>query len=199
VCLFLGEYTARKGFAHSATNNLIINFKKPLDRKGKPEWPHKARNIRKAANALYKAFGNADLRSYTFVPVPPSKARTDPLYDDRMMVMLGIVSELFYQNRGYHLDIRELVEQTQSTAAAHDADVRPEPSDLTALYEIQQGMVPDAQDRIVICDDVLTTGCHFRAMEMVILEVIPNATIRGMFLARREPEAIDFSDFDFDL
>ena len=44
----------------------------------------------------------------------------------------------------------------------------------------------------------LTTGCHFRAMEMVILKAMPETTIRGMFLVRREPEAIDFSDFDFD-
>ena len=35
-------------------------------------------------------------------------------------------------------------------------------------------------------------------MEMVILKAMPEATIRGMFLARREPEAIDFRDFDFD-
>ena len=113
--------------------------------------------------------------------------------------MLGIVSELFYQNRGYRLDVREMDEQTQSTAAAHDTDTRPEPAGLVKLYEIQQFMVSEAQDRIVICDDVLTTGCHFRAMEMVILAAISSATIRGMFLARRKPETVDFSDFYFDL
>ena len=199
VCLFLGEYTARRGFAHSATNNLIINFKKPMDRRDRPEWPHKARNIRIAAMALYKAFGNADLRPYTFVPVPPSKARTDPMYDDRLMTMLTTVSHLIHQHRGYHLDVRELVEQTQSTAAAHDADSRPEPANLSALYEVQHELLADAKDRIVICDDVLTTGCHFRAMEMVILEAIPKAMIRGMFLARRVPEAIDFSEIELEL
>jgi hypothetical protein len=29
-CYFLGEYTARKGFAFSATNRLILNFKKTM-------------------------------------------------------------------------------------------------------------------------------------------------------------------------
>ncbi|MCY4302004.1 MAG: hypothetical protein OXC68_09775 [Aestuariivita sp.] len=195
--MFLGEYNARKGFSHSATNNLIINFKKPLERKDRSEWRHKLRNIKIAANALYNAFGNADLRSYTFVPVPPSKARANPLYDDRMMVMLGTLSKLFYQNRGYHLDVREMVKQTRNTVAAHETDTRPEPAALVALYEIQQCMVSAAQDRIVICDDVLTTGCHFRAMEIVIMAAIPNATIYGMFLARRVPETIDFQLFRF--
>ena len=31
-CFFLGEYTARHGYAYSPTNNLILNFKKTLDR-----------------------------------------------------------------------------------------------------------------------------------------------------------------------
>jgi len=30
-CLFFGDYSARKGFAHSATNNLILNFKKAIE------------------------------------------------------------------------------------------------------------------------------------------------------------------------
>ena len=33
ACYFIGEYTARLGFTYSATNNLILNFKKPMDRR----------------------------------------------------------------------------------------------------------------------------------------------------------------------
>ena len=36
-CYFIGEYTARKGFAYSASNNLLLNFKKGMDRRGRPE------------------------------------------------------------------------------------------------------------------------------------------------------------------
>jgi hypothetical protein len=35
-CYFIGEYTARRGFAFSSTNNLILNFKKPMDRRNRP-------------------------------------------------------------------------------------------------------------------------------------------------------------------
>ena len=35
-CYFLGEYTARKGFAFSATNQLILNFKKAMNKRNSP-------------------------------------------------------------------------------------------------------------------------------------------------------------------
>ena len=34
ACCFIGEYTARKGYAYSATNQPILNFKKTMDRRG---------------------------------------------------------------------------------------------------------------------------------------------------------------------
>lgn len=33
ACYFLGEYTARKGYAFSPTNQLVLNFKKSLDKR----------------------------------------------------------------------------------------------------------------------------------------------------------------------
>lgn len=193
ACFFLGEYTARKGFSHSATNNLIINFKKPLDRKGKPEWRFKAAKIAEAAKAMHSALKGYDLRSTTFVPVPPSKHRDDPLYDDRMMAMMGQLSGLFLASNGYSLDIKELVSQRRSTAAAHDGDARPRPEDLVGIYDVDLGLLPNASGSIVICDDVLTTGSHYRAMCDVLRRHLPQATFAGLFLARRAPEANDFA------
>lgn len=189
-CFFLGEYTARRGFSHSATNNLIINFKKPMDRQGRPEWPHKARNIRKAAAALHKAFGNSDLRRYTFVPIPPSKSRVDPMYDNRMMEMLTHLRAHVRRLQGYDIDIRELVSQAQSTTAAHDTDIRPTLAELVALYQIERSELSGVREALLICDDVLTTGCHFRAMEHVLSVALPGRPCYGVFLARRVPEAM---------
>ncbi len=36
-CYFIGGYNARKGYAYSATNRLVVNFKKTMDRRGRPE------------------------------------------------------------------------------------------------------------------------------------------------------------------
>ena len=88
VCYFLGEYTARKGFAFSATNQLIFNLKKGMERQGRPEWPHKARTTQRVAEALRTALNDRARQTMTFVPVPLSKAKTDPLYDDRLVQVL---------------------------------------------------------------------------------------------------------------
>ena len=46
--------------------------------------------VRRAATAFRNALGAAPA-AMTLVPVPPSKARTDPLYDDRVARMLPII------------------------------------------------------------------------------------------------------------
>src|SRR5450432_2571702 len=77
-CYFMGEYSARKGYAFSATNNLVLNFKKSVATRGRPEWQHKERAITTAAEAFRGAL-NADwLNVATLVPMPPSKAKGDP-------------------------------------------------------------------------------------------------------------------------
>ncbi|MYG04622.1 MAG: hypothetical protein F4173_20800 [Acidobacteriia bacterium] len=80
-CYFLGEYTAGRGYSYSQTNQLILNFKKSLDRQGKPEWHYKQSALLQAAASFRRALGK-DPPAHVFVPMPPSKARGDPLHDD---------------------------------------------------------------------------------------------------------------------
>ncbi len=40
VCFFIGEFTAKKGYQHSVTNQLIFNFKKPMNRQAYREWKY---------------------------------------------------------------------------------------------------------------------------------------------------------------
>ena len=78
VCYFLGEYTAKQGYAFSKTNDLISNFKKPLSTWGTPQWRWKAWAIEYAAGAFRAALFNRDLDTITFVPIPPSRAKGGP-------------------------------------------------------------------------------------------------------------------------
>ena len=48
-CLYLGEYTAKKGYQFSDTNQLIFNLKKPMDRRGQPGWSYKRSAVEKRA------------------------------------------------------------------------------------------------------------------------------------------------------
>ena len=180
VCYFVGEYTARKGFAYSATNRLIWNFKKTMDRRDLPEWRYKNSAIRTAALAFRRALPAEALEQLTFVPVPPSKAKGDPLYDDRLTKMLRAIRP--------HppLDIREIVEQTQSTEAVHGHELRPTPRMIEGLYRTDQTLVAPEPAAIAVVDDVLTTGAHFRAVRNALSPIFPGVRIIGLFIARVE-------------
>ena len=188
-CLFFGDYSARKGFAHSATNGLIANFKRPVKYKGTPSWKYKVSTI----NAVAHAFSvniNSAFESLTLVPVPPSKLKTDPEYDDRMMDMLRAVRA----PKGLVLDVRELVVQTKPMPAAHDSSNRPPPVEWEEVYAIDEALVQQVPIWIGIIDDLLVTGCRFRAMSNILRNRFPEARITGLFIARRVPEAIDISE-----
>lgn len=192
-CFFLGEYTARKGYAYSETNSLILNLKKPMDRRGRPEWVHKRRAILTAAKALRNAIHDDWLRTATFVPIPPSKAKADPMHDDRITAMIARI------DTANPVDCRELIVQSASTAAAHESDDRPGPGDIEALYTIDEALAAPPPTKIMIVDDVLTTGSHFKAAQAVLAARFPGIPIVGCFVARRVPEAIDIEEFFGDI
>jgi hypothetical protein len=189
-CLFFGEYSARKGWAHSATNQLILNFKIPANFRGTNRWPHKQRAIQTVSKLFSTAIG-ARFSELTLVPVPPSKLRTDPGYDDRMMDMLrGLKAP-----SGGTVDLREMVVQTEPMSAAHESASRPPPEEWEKVYAIDKGLSGPDPAWIAIMDDLLVTGCRFRAMSNILKHRFPSARITGLFIARRIPEAIDLSEF----
>jgi hypothetical protein len=188
-CLFFGEYSARKGFAHSVTNSLIANFKKPVRYRDTPGWKYKARDINAVARAFSSNIGSA-FSSLVLVPVPPSKLKSDPEYDDRMMDMLRALRA----PAGLTPDFRELVVQTRPMPAAHDSANRPPPAEWERVYAIDESLTHGVANWIGIIDDLLVTGCRFRAMSNILRRRFPSARITGLFIARRVPEAIDPSE-----
>ena len=179
LCLHLGKYTARAGYGYSATNQIIMNFKKPMDRKDKTEWKHKGNAIKEVADAFGQALSDRDMDGLTFVPIPPSKTKNAPLHDDRLTQMLKAIPHT------RTLDIRELIVQTESTAAAHSGTApRLTPQGLENLYEIDHSLASPAPEFIAVVDDVLTTGAHFRAASSVLSAAFPDAEIVGLFIAR---------------
>ena len=189
-CYFIGEYTARQGFAYSATNSLLLNFKKTPDRRWRPEWRYKEHALQTAAAAFRRALIPAALDRLTFVPVPPSKAKGDSLYDDRLTRMLRAI------RTEPPLDVRELIVQTESTDAVHDSEVRPRPEVIEALYRIDEALTEPAPRHIAVVDDLLTTGAHFRAAKSLLSVRYPGVWVVGLFIARRVPDTADLEEFD---
>ncbi len=79
-----------EGYTKSSANNLMNNFKKPVDRKGKPEWIYKERAIRVFIEDLC---GLNFSHPYTIIPAPTSKPRGHDDWDDRLdQVAEGLAS-----------------------------------------------------------------------------------------------------------
>jgi predicted amidophosphoribosyltransferase len=177
-CYFVGDYTAGRGFSHSSTNQLILNLKKGLERRGLFEWQYKARAIAQAALALRSSLNPEFLAKATFVPIPPSRTVEDPLYDDRMTQVI----------RSLHPDVdaRELVCQVETMHDSHTAENRPSPEDLYRNYRIESALVEPSPSAIAVVDDVLTTGSHFKAMKRILQETF-DVPLVGIFVARRVP------------
>ncbi len=178
-CYFLREYTSHRGFAHSETNDLIHNLKKSHDRRGRPEWHYKERAIEQVAREFRASFNLARLRTVTLVPMPPSKHKDDPAYDDRMLQVLRAM------DADNQLDIRELLLMSESMTAAHTTSTRPTIDAIVANLHIDDTVAHPAPTSIALIDDVLTTGAHFVAAKRLLTVRFPGIPIRGFFVARR--------------
>jgi hypothetical protein len=191
-CFFLHEFTARKGYNYSPGNQFIFNFKKSPAQQHEPHFAYKLRAIQEAI-LMYRAIFSQVSHLYdncTFTPVPPSKVKGHPEYDDRMwQVVEGVCS-------GFNADARELIIQTSSYDSAHNVGQsgrRIKPEELVELYQVDT-VAP--KSTVLLFDDVLSAGCHFRAAKTAILETHPGVDVIGLFLARRVvPDPI----IDFDL
>lgn len=189
-CFFFGEYTARQGHSFSETNNLILNFKKGVDKRGRAEWAYKKAAVRRIAG-LVNSISDTDV--LTFVPVPPSKCPTDPAYDGRLIDVLRLC-----QQTKPNIDFRELITQKVSMLASHAAENRPTPEQIAQNYVFNHAAAAGLRNNIVIFDDVLTAGSHYKAMKSTIRQHIPDKAIIGVFIARtaREAEWVEDTDLD---
>jgi len=197
-CYYFYEYTAREQSSYSTGNQFIKNFKKCVSRKSNErEYKYKTGAITEGAQIVASQEKEWPLESILFIPVPPSKSKSDPLYDDRLVKVLSIASSIL----GGKLNYKEAVTQAISTQSFHSIDdsSRPSPTEQSSRYEIDQDMATDKEVHIVIFDDMVTTGSHYKAMVQALEPIFPNAHFHGLFLARRVPQSdVGFlDDIDF--
>jgi len=86
------------------------------------------------------------------------------------------------------LDVRELIVQIANREPAHFGPIRPTPASIRPNYRIDESVAEPTPRAIGIFDDVLTTGCQFKAVQAVLSERFPGVRIVGFFWARRVPE-----------
>jgi predicted amidophosphoribosyltransferase len=190
TCYFWGEYTPRQhiqgpAWNFSPTNQLVSNFKKKLDRRGQADWRYKADAIRTIGQAFAQFWNWQALyeQRVTLIPIPPSKALNDPMFDDRLMQMLLVLGE----QTGLALDIRDCLSFSGGFSASHESEERPTPAQLYSelSFDAEAGRVRERPGGILLFDDMLTTGAHFVAARRMLGEVFPGVDLFGQFVARR--------------
>lgn len=176
-CYFLGEYNSGDGYENKtpqAINRSIHNIKKL------PTVPaNQLRYRNKSINWFASTINFKDANTWTWVPIPPSKHISDSNYNPKMMDILKSAG----QGKGW--DVRELVTQTRSTQTSHQSgENRVGLEELNEVYDLNLALCSPEPSRIIILDDVLTAGTHFRAISDILENKFPEAKIMGMFFAR---------------
>lgn len=188
LCWHLLEYTKplpdQKPWEVGTTNDLILNLKMKVDKRGTSAWYYKEQAIAKAAKLFRGAFSGGNIKRAVLVPIPPSGARTDPLYDDRMVQVL---TAAFGEIEG--ADVRDIFCQHRSMQPSRTAEMRHTVEDLARNYYLDRDLLPPRSPELrhVVCvvDDVLVAGAHFKAAKKVLLAHDPGLHVVGLFLARR--------------
>ncbi|PVX30952.1 hypothetical protein [Sphingomonas pokkalii] len=185
-CYFFGEYTARGGYSHSSTNQIITNIKKKPSLRHTQQWQYKVRDMSRVAAAIRGAINPQSYGIVTLVPIPPSKLRTDPEHDPRMAEIARLVSP--------NANVRELIEPIAARQPQHESEQRLDPDQLRATLTIVEAQCAPAPQNIILIDDVITTGCSFVACRRLLQDRFPGVPVWGIFAARR---AVDHSaDFE---
>ena len=108
-------------------------------------------------------------RGVTFIPMPPSLGKRSAITD--------IVSLLRVA------DSRDLLAQRCDTPSSH-AGWRPAPAHRSELLTVAKDRIGADPRSVVVVDDVLTTGSHFRAAKIVLRQRWPCVRVIGLFIAR---------------
>jgi hypothetical protein len=182
-CSYLAPYIPARGHHVGGCNQLIRNFKcEPSIARCNPQRRrHKQHAITTLAKWLRAAVTREQAELCTWVPIPPSKWRGDPDYDDRLTRTLNLAFQ------AYDVDVRCLLYQVENTVPDHAGPTR---LSAEALYENLRldAVALSAQPirpRITLFDDVLTTGKHYRCCERRLGQALPGTPITGVFLTRR--------------
>ncbi len=181
-CYYLREYVGI-GYTGSDSNQLIINFKIPIKDRETHRWYYKKKAIEKFAAELNRLLAG----SVCIIPMPTSCPKSDPQYDSRLV---DTIRELQKYKPGIRCE--DIIEtRVKIPSASKDGGPR-DPKILATYYCLRkpENALPSI---VVLLDDVITTGGHFKACKSLLRMAHPNVNFIGVFWARRVFD--DLGDF----
>jgi hypothetical protein len=171
-CYFLWEWSVAP-YAESATTNFIGNFQRETRFRRQNPWWYKEQAINHAAAALAQTVPKEWIAKATFIPMPPSKIKTDERYDSRLLDTLHLVPVK---------DAREMVLQLIN---GESRQKNISPVNRAHNWKLDDPLTRPKPAHFVIFDDLITGGSHFAAMKIVLARKFVGIPITGLFLARR--------------
>lgn len=188
-CYYFGEYMAREGDSNEV-NQFIYNYKKLPSHKVKHPlaYRYKKEAIGRTTRALVDCLSQSldpGIRTI-LVPIPGSKDKKHPEYDDRNSLTLKrTTSEL--EKLGFEIETQEAIINTKSRTASHSTCNRPSLEELQTTLVLAEDLVYASEEEtilVVLFDDVLTRGSHFTTSCNLIKQWLPSAEVAGVFIAR---------------
>lgn len=179
LCYYYGVY-APGGYSISKYNSLVQNFKKDISRKEYNDWHYRNDAVDKFAHMVHYALSN---RQCTIIPCATSKPRNSPNFNDRLD---AVASKLGSLSQNY--DIQFCLDTIEERTPSHTGGTRNPAEIIKNTRWATPAKTPN--HNIILIDDVLTTGAHFRAYKDIILKNLPNSNVLGLFLARYDGSSI---------
>jgi hypothetical protein len=179
-CHYLWEYLP--GARRAAARCWIWDLKcRPQEACAAHRDIRKQRALVFAAQALRAALPREWVEQRSWCPIPPSQAAGEGDYDDRMLRILHMAFA------GYDADVRPLLRQVRSMPPDHSRQRRVSFGVLHGLWRVDGDWLARQPLRaeLVLFDDVLTTGKHFKCAQARLYEAAGPIRISACFLMRR--------------
>lgn len=189
-CRFARDYIPGKGYAGGQTNDLVLNFKQDISKKNTNSWQYRNWAVGVFADELASAFKST---SQIFVTnVPTSKPRGSSSYDFRFEDMFKVL-----KTKRPNLNIFFPLDVATAQTPSHHGGTR---TPATLQSNLVLTSFPNVHpERIVLVDDVVTSGSHFRACVDFLRAKGFQGEIIGLFWARTIfPSGSSAAD-DFDI
>lgn len=182
--IYARTYTIGQNFSYSITNQLIANFKKPVDRPPQ-ELRYKKQAIQQFAHEVTQRLSQVQGWTIYLIPLPPSKSRDSLGYDDRVHDVARLVS--------HNLDFVEclpLLETQQDrnslSRSGHNRSWEAVYRSLNIRPELRQYAQSISGSRVsfVFLDDILTSGATFYAAVKKLEDDLDLCAHAGIFWAK---------------
>jgi len=186
ICFYFRDYIDG-GYGESRSNQLVLNLKiTPYIKTENPwRWPYKVMAIEQCV-LDYRQFFDRFLPANSSIPVrlvpmPPSKAKASPEYDNRMALIAERLAQIYPTTA-----VCDIFDVKWNMTPAHQGGSR-------IVSEIKDALIiedaPLTEFSVVfLLDDMITSGAHYIACKELLQERYPRIVVAGLFWSRKKHE-----------